>query len=61
MVQFYGERKGALLTDATPRLIDWRARVLERPAVRQVIGRMGAWLASKDRAVPDYLAGTLPG
>jgi len=61
MAQFYGERKGALLTDATPRLIDWRARVLERPAIRQVIGRMGAWLASKGRAVPDYLAGTLPG
>jgi glutathione S-transferase len=56
MAQFYGERKGALLTGATPRLMAWRARVLERPPVRRVIGRMGAWLASEDRPVPDYIA-----
>lgn len=55
MAQFYGERKGALLTDATPGLLAWRSRVLERPAVRTVIGRMGAWLASEGREVPGYL------
>lgn len=60
MAQFYGERKGAVLTSETPRLLDWRARVLARPAVRQVVGRMGAWLASQGREVPDYLAGALP-
>ncbi len=59
MAQFFGERKGALLTEATPRLVDWRARTLARPAVREVIGRMGAWLASEGRPVPDYLAGTV--
>jgi glutathione S-transferase len=59
MAQFFGERKGALLTDATPRLLAWRARVLARPAVRKVIGRMGAWLASEGRPVPDYLTGTV--
>ncbi len=52
MAQFYGERKGAVMNDATPRLLDWRARVLARPAVREVIGRMGAWLKSEGRDAP---------
>ncbi len=56
MAQFYGERKGALLSGATPFLLDWRARVLARPAVRTVIGRMAAWLASEGREVPAYVA-----
>ncbi len=56
MAQFYGERKGARLTGATPRLFAWRARMLERPPVRTVIGRMGAWLAAEDREVPAYIA-----
>jgi glutathione S-transferase len=56
MAQFYGERKGAVLTDATPRLLAWRARMLARPAVTKVIGRMARWLASEGRPVPDYLA-----
>jgi glutathione S-transferase len=56
MAQFYGERKGAVMTAATPRLLAWRARMLTRPAVRTVIGRMGAWLKSEGRPVPDYLA-----
>ncbi len=55
MALFYGERKGAVLTEATPRLLAWRTRVLARPAVRTVIGRMGAWLASEGRDVPDYV------
>ena len=61
MAQFFGERKGAVMTATTPRLLEWRARMLVRPAVRTVIGRMGAWLASEGRPVPDYLAGALPG
>jgi glutathione S-transferase len=56
MAQFYGERKGAVMGPATPRLVDWRRRVLARPAVREVVGRMGAWLASQGRPVPAYLA-----
>jgi glutathione S-transferase len=60
MAQFYGERKGAVMNDATPRLLAWRARVLARPAVRTVVGRMGAWLKSEGRDVPEYLAGALP-
>jgi glutathione S-transferase len=60
MAVFYGERKGAPLTEATPLLLAWRARMLARPAVREVIGRMGAWLKSEGREVPAYLAGVLP-
>ncbi len=56
MAQFYGERKGAVMSEATPRLLAWRARVLARLAVRKVIGRMGAWLASEGREVPGYIA-----
>ncbi len=56
MAQFFGERKGAVLCDATPRMLAWRARMLARQAVRTVIGRMGAWLASEGRPVPDYIA-----
>ena len=57
MAQLFGERKGATMSGATPRLIDWRARMLERPSVRQVAGAMAAWLASQGRPVPEYLAG----
>jgi glutathione S-transferase len=60
MAQFYGERKGAIMNDATPRLLEWRKRVLARPAVKTVIGRMGAWLKSEGRDAPDYIAGALP-
>jgi len=56
MAQFYGERKGAVMNETTPRLLDWRARVLARPAVRTVIGRMGAWLTSQGRESPAYIA-----
>jgi glutathione S-transferase len=59
MAQFYGERKGAVMGAATPRLLDWRKRVLVRPAVREVVGRVGAWLASEGRPVPAYLAETV--
>lgn len=61
LAQFYGERKGAVLMHATPRLMTWRERVLARPAVSHVVGRMGAWLASQGRPVPGYVAGIVPG
>lgn len=61
MAQFYGERKGAVMNESTPRLLEWRARMLKRPAVRTVIGRMGACLRSEGREVPRYLAGVLRG
>jgi glutathione S-transferase len=54
-VQFYGERKGAVMTESTPRLLEWRKRVLQRSAIRKVIGRMGAWLKSEERDSPVYI------
>jgi glutathione S-transferase len=59
MAQFYGERKGAVLGGETPRLLAWRSRMVARPAVRTVIGRMGAWLVSEGRPAPDYIASAL--
>ncbi len=56
MAQLFGERKGALMTGATPRLLEWRARMLERPPVRSVAGAMGGWLMEQGRPVPAYLA-----
>jgi glutathione S-transferase len=55
LAQFYGERKGTVMTESTPRLLKWRKRVLQRPAVRKVIGRMGAWLTSEGRDSPGYI------
>jgi glutathione S-transferase len=55
MAQFYGERKGAVMTESTPRLLEWRERMLQRPAIRKVIGRMGAWLKSEGRDSPGYV------
>jgi glutathione S-transferase len=59
MAQLFGERKGAVMTGTTPQLLDWRARTLERPAVRQVAGAMAAWIASQGRPVPAYLTQAL--
>jgi glutathione S-transferase len=56
MAQLFGERKGALMTSATPRLLEWRARMLERPPVRSVAGAMAGWLMEQGRPVPGYLA-----
>lgn len=55
MAQLFAERKGALLTDATPRLVAWRERVGARRAVREVVGPMMRFLASQDRPVPSHL------
>jgi glutathione S-transferase len=55
LAQFYGERKGAVMTESTPQLLEWRKRVLQRPTVRKVIGRMGAWLKSEGRDSPGYI------
>lgn len=60
MAQLFGERKGAIMTGTTPHLLDWRARMLERPAVRRVAGAMAAWLESHGRPVPEYLTRVYP-
>lgn len=55
VAQTYAERKGALMTTATPRLMAWRERVGQRPAVVEVIAPMMQFLASQNRGVPPHL------
>lgn len=55
MAALFGERQGAPLTTATPRLLAWRERMTRRAAVRTVAGAMAAWLASIGRPVPGFL------
>jgi glutathione S-transferase len=56
MAQLFGERMGAVMTDATPRLLRWRERLSRRPAVRQVAAAMAHYLLSQGRPLPDFLA-----
>ena len=60
MAQVFGVRMGALLDDSTPRLLAWRERVGARPAVRQVVGAMVAFLVSEGRPIPPFLASLIP-
>jgi len=60
MAQLFGDRMGAGMTDATQRLIAWRDRMTRRPAVRQVVGPMAAYLASQSRPLPAFLASLAP-
>jgi glutathione S-transferase len=55
MAQLFGARKGAPMTDETPRLLAWRARMTARPAVAKVAGAMAAYLRSIGRQVPEFL------
>jgi glutathione S-transferase len=55
MACVFADRKGAGMTDATPRLLAWRTRVGDRPAVRAVVDPMMRFLASHGRGVPAFL------
>ncbi len=55
MAYVFADRKGAGMTDATPRLLAWRERVGARPAVRAVVDPMMRFLASQGRGVPAFL------
>ena len=61
MAQLFGDRMGAPVTQATPRLLNWRDRMTSRLSVKQVVGPMAVYLASHGRGVPDWLSETLPG
>jgi glutathione S-transferase len=54
MAQFFAARHTVPMSSALPRLLAWRTRVAERPAVRPVIHAMAAYLRSIDRPVPDF-------
>jgi glutathione S-transferase len=60
MAQLFGERMGAKMIDATPKLMAWRDRMTTRPAVRQVVGAMAAYLVSQGRPLPDFLSSIAP-
>lgn len=55
MAQLFGVRMGAAITEETPKLLQWRARMSARPAVREVVGTMVRYLVSTDRFIPDFL------
>ena len=55
MAQIFGDRMGAPMTDAHPRLRAWRDRISARPAVGRVAGAMGRYLSSQGRKVPAFL------
>jgi glutathione S-transferase len=56
MAQIFGDRMGAPMTDAHPRLQAWRDRMSARPAVRKVAGAMGRYLLSQGRKLPAFLS-----
>lgn len=57
MAQLFGARKGAPMTEETPKLLAWRARMTARPAVARVAGAMARYLDSIGRPVPGFLQG----
>ena len=56
MAQIFGDRMGAPMTDAHPKLQAWRDRMSARPAVHQVASAMGRYLLSQGRKLPAFLA-----
>lgn len=55
MAALFGERQGAPITASTPRLLAWRDRMLQRPAVNTVSRAMAAWLQAAGRPVPAFM------
>ncbi|MES3000410.1 MAG: glutathione S-transferase family protein [Pseudomonadota bacterium] len=59
MAALFGERQGATLTQATPRLIAWRDRMSDREPVREVAGAMAKWLLAAGRPLPPFMQALL--
>ena len=55
MAALFGERQSAPLTEATPRLLAWRERMIQRAPVRTVVSAMAAWLEAAGRPVPAFM------
>lgn len=55
MASLFGERHGVPITPATPRLLDWQDRMMQRPAVRSVVRAMAQWLEAAGRPVPAFM------
>ncbi|HEY2530014.1 MAG TPA: glutathione S-transferase family protein [Xanthobacteraceae bacterium] len=56
MAALFGERRGAPITRSTPRLLQWRERMTQRPAVRAVAAAMAGWLKAAGRPVPQFMS-----
>jgi glutathione S-transferase len=55
MAHVFGSRMGAPMGSITPKLLQWRDRMSARPAVREVVGPMAAYVLSLGRPLPDFL------
>jgi glutathione S-transferase len=55
MASLFGERQSAPVTGATPKLLEWRDRMTQRPAVRTVVNAMANWLRGASRPVPAFM------
>jgi glutathione S-transferase len=55
MAALFGERQGAFITAATPKLLEWRVRMTQRPAVMPVVNAMANWLHAAARLVPAFM------
>jgi glutathione S-transferase len=55
MAALFGERQGAPVTTATPKLFEWRDRMTKRPAVGSVVKAMADWLRAAARPVPAFM------
>jgi glutathione S-transferase len=55
MASLFGERQGAPITTATPKLLEWRDRMTKRQAVMPVVSAMAAWLRAAARPVPSFM------
>lgn len=56
MAALFGERQGAPMTAATPKLLEWRVRMTQRPAVKPVVSTMANWLRAAARPVPAFMS-----
>lgn len=55
MAALFGERQSAPVTVATPKLLEWRDRMTQRPAVGSVVSAMAKWLRAAGRPVPAFM------
>jgi glutathione S-transferase len=60
MAQLFGARMGAPMTDTAPKLLRWRDKITARPAVREVVSAMAAYLVSQGRPLPKFMASLAP-
>jgi glutathione S-transferase len=56
MAQLFGARMSAEMTEETPRLLSWRARMTARLAVSAVVGPMAGYIVSQRLPLPGFLS-----